>query len=339
MATSIPQQMRALLLEEYNENVLEAIDSLKVVDRSVPPLDHGQVLVKIDAAPCNPSDLLLLQAKYGSLKTLPSVPGWEGTGKVVASGGGLLAGWLKGKRVACALSDDRDGTWAEYFVAKAAECVPLDRRLPVDQAASLIINPVSAMGLLDLATQGKHQAAVHTAGASQLGRMMIAMADRPLINIVRRQAQVELLHSLGAEHVLNSSDGDFVEKLRELCTRLGATIAFDAVAGSMTGTVLSAMPPKSTVYVYGALSERPCGNIDPVGLLFHEKKVEGFYLATWLRNRSRLKIFGLARKLQKMFIEGRIETRIQRRLSLDEAVDGLKQYVNHMTDGKVLITP
>ena len=339
MTTSRPQQMRALLLEEYNENVLEVIESLKVVDRPVPPLQYGQVLVKIDAAPCNPSDLLLLQAKYGSLKTLPSVPGWEGTGKVVASGGGFLGAWLNGKRVACALNDDRDGTWAEYFVANATDCIPLNRRLPIDQAASLIINPVSAMGLLDLASQGKHQAAVHTAGASQLGRMLIAMTDRPLINIVRRQAQVDLLRSLGAKHVLNSSDGDFVEKLQEICTRLNATIAFDAVAGSMTGTVLSAMPPKSTVHVYGALSERPCGNIDPVGLLFHEKKVEGFYLATWLRNRNRLKVFGLARKLQKMLIEGRIETRIQRRLSLDEAVDGLKQYVNNMTDGKVLITP
>jgi len=339
MAEPIPQQTRALLLEQYNEDVLEAIDSLKVVDRPVPSLQRGQVLVKIDAAPCNPSDLLLLQAKYGSLKTLPSVPGWEGTGKVIASGGGLLGAWLKGKRVACGLNDDRDGTWAEYFVANATDCVPLNRRLPIDQAASLIVNPMSAMGLLDLAAQGKHQAAVHTAGASQLGRMMIAMADRPLINIVRRKAQVELLHSLGAKYVLNSSDGDFVEKLQEMCKRLKATIAFDAVAGSMTGTVLSAMPPKSTVYVYGALSERPCGNIDPVGLLFHEKKVEGFYLATWLRSRNRLKVFGIARRLQKMLVEGRIETRIQRRLSLDEAVDGLKQYVRNMTDGKVLITP
>ena len=47
--------MRALVLAQYNENVLEAIGSLKVVERPVPPLRRGQVLVKMDAAPCNPS--------------------------------------------------------------------------------------------------------------------------------------------------------------------------------------------------------------------------------------------------------------------------------------------
>ncbi len=339
MTSPLPKQMRALLLEQYNEHLPTAIGSLKVVERPLPALRRGQVLVKIQAAPCNPSDLLLLQAKYGSLKTLPSVPGWEGTGQVVANGGGLLGSWLKGKRVACALNDDRDGTWAEYFVANATDCIPLDGRLPVDQAASLIINPLSAVGLLDTAVRGGHRAAVHTAGASQLGRMLLAMSDRPLINIVRREAQVELLHSLGAKHVLNSSDSDFSEKLGDACVKLNATIAFDAVAGPTTGTVLNAMPAGSTVHVYGALSEQACSSIDPIGLLFHDKKVAGFYLGNWLKSRNRLKIFQLARRVQKLLIERRIETKIQRRLGLDEAVAGLKQYVTHMTDGKVLITP
>ena len=243
MAAPLPQTMRALLLEQHDADLLKTIGSLKVVERPVRPLRRGQVLVRIEAAPCNPSDLLMLQAKYGALKTLPTVPGWEGAGTVVASGGGLLGSWLKGKRVACSLQDDRDGTWAEYFVANATNCIPLDRRLPMDQAASLTINPLSAMGLLDTVARGGHRAAVHTAGASQLGRMLLAMADCPLIHIVRREAQVELLRSFGARHVFNSSDSDFPEKLRDACTELHATIAFDAVAGPMTGTVLGACRP------------------------------------------------------------------------------------------------
>lgn len=331
--------MKALLLERYNKNLLEAIDSLKVVDRPMPALRPGRVLVKIEAAPCNPSDLLFLQAKYGSLKTLPSAPGWEGAGRVVDSGGGLLGRWLKGKRVACALRGDRDGTWAEYFVANATDCIPLKRDLPIAQAAGLIINPFSAAGLWDLARRGGHRAAVHTAGAGQLGRMLLALADRPLINIVRREAQVELLRSLGAQHVLNSSDGDFKDKLRDACARLNATVAFDAVAGTMTGTVVNAMPPGSTVHVYGSLAEQPCGEINPVDLLFHDKTVTGFYLTRWLRDRNRLALYRTARRLQQLLIEKRIETKVQRTLPLEEAADGLKQYVQHMTDGKVLITP
>jgi len=342
MPDKIPDKMRAVLLMEYREGVHDAIGVLEVQERPVPKPRRGQVLVKIAAAPCNPSDLLLLQGKYGVLKKLPTVPGWEGAGTVVANGGGLLARWLQGRRVACALRSDRDGTWAEYFLANANTCIPLKSGLPLEQAASLIVNPLTAMGLIYTARGDRHRAAVHTAGASQLGRMMMVMATElnyPLINIVRRDAQVALLKSLGAQHVLNSSDVDFANQLQSLAKTLHATAVFEAVAGDMTGTVLKAMPHSSVAYVYGALSEQPCGNIDPVGLLFYKKSIRGFYLAGWLESIGVFGAFRAANRVQRMIIDGRIGTIVQRRLRLEEVVDGLQQYVNHMTDGKVLILP
>jgi NADPH:quinone reductase-like Zn-dependent oxidoreductase len=334
--------MRALLLEEYRESITDALNGLMVGELPVPKLEKGQVLVRIRAAPCNPSDLLLLQGKYGTLKKLPTVPGWECAGEVVASGGGWLANWLNGKRVACALRGDRNGTWAEYFVAKAVECIPLKRQITFEQAASLIINPFTAFGLLDTARKGGHRAAVHTAGASQLGRMLQTMAaeeNYPLINVVRREEQLELLRSLGAKHVINSSNDSFADELKALCARLGATVAFEAIAGNMTGTVMNAMPHDSFVYVYGALSEEPCGNIDPVQLIFHSKEVRGFYLGAWMRQRGTLGILRTAGRIQRMIIDGRIESVVQRRVGFNEAKEGLTQYVQNMTKGKVLITP
>lgn len=342
MPDTIPRQMRALLVERYEDELPAAITALKVAQRPIPAPSRGQVLVKVEAAPCNPSDLLLIQGRYGALKTLPSVPGWECAGEVVATGGGWLSRWLLGKRVACGLREDRDGTWAEYFVANAKECIPLKRQLPSEQAATLIINPLTALGLLDTARRQGHRAAIHTAAASQLGRMILAMAKRsdyPLIHVVRRDAQVELLKSLGAEHVLNSSEDGFPEQLRLACTRLGATIAFEAIGGEMTGTIINLMPPGSTAYVYGALSGDPCGNIDPIALIFQEKSVSGFYLGEWLKRRGMLGTLRAAGRVQRMLIDGSIETKVQRRLTLDEAVDGLRQYTDQMTDGKVLIMP
>jgi NADPH:quinone reductase len=257
MSTEAPQKMRAVVLEEYLENIIDALNGLKIAELPVPKPEKGQVLVRIRAAPCNPSDLLLLQGKYGTLKKLPTVPGWEGAGEVIASGGGWLANWLNGKRVACALRGDRNGTWAEYFIAKVGECIPIKQQITFEQAASLIINPFTAFGLLETARKGGHRAAVHTAGASQLGRMlqtMAAEANYPLINVVRRKEQIELLRSLGAKHVLNSSSESFADELKEMCKQLGATVAFEAIAGSMTGTVMNAMPHDSNVFVYGALS-------------------------------------------------------------------------------------
>jgi NADPH:quinone reductase len=342
MADSIPQQMRAVVLEAYHTNVTDAIRGLKVQDRPVPTPRRGQVLVRIEAAPCNPSDLLLLQGKYGTLKTLPTVPGWEGAGTVVASGGGLYSRWLVGKRVAFAVPHDRDGTWAENTVADAKDCIPVKAALPIEQAATFIVNPLTAVALLETARNAGHRAAVHTVGASQLGRMIHTIAadmNYPMIHLTRRDAQVAILKSRGAIYVLNSSHENFTDELKTLCQKLNATAAFEAIAGEMTGTVLNAMPPKSTAYLYGELSGKPCADIDPIDIVFHEKTLTGFYLGNWLRDRSFLSLLRSVSKVQRLLIERRIETTIQRRLALEEVVDGLLHYIAHMTDGKVLILP
>lgn len=342
MPDVIPKNMRAVVLEEYGDNVTAAISGLKVRERPVPQPRHGQVLVRIEAAPCNPSDLLLLQGKYGTLKTLPSVPGWEGAGTVIASGGGLFGRWLIERRVACALRHDRDGTWAEYFVANATDCIPLKAALPIEQAACFIVNPLTAVALLETTRRAGHGAAVHTVGASQLGGMMLTIAadmNYPLINVVRRDSQVEMLKSRGATYVLNSSSGDFTDELSALCKKLRATAVFEAIAGDMTGIVLNAMPPESTMYLYGALSQEPCGSIDPIEIVFHGKSLTGFFLGNWLRKRGAIGILRTAWRVQRLLIDRRIETAIQRRLGFDEVVEGLQQYASNMTDGKVLIMP
>ena len=151
MSRTVPSEASVLLLERHDADLVRAIRSLRVARRSVPRPGPGQVLVRIEAAPCNPSDLLFLQGLYGVSKALPTAPGWEGAGTVVSSGSGWLGRRLVGKRVACAGQGAGDGTWAQYFVANAAECVPLKRQLPIEQAASLFINPFTAMGLLDTA--------------------------------------------------------------------------------------------------------------------------------------------------------------------------------------------
>src|SRR5262249_42425928 len=126
---------------------------------------------------------------------------------------------------------------------------------------------------------------------------------------------------------------------QSLSKKLKATAVFEAVAGDMTGTVLNAMPHSSMAYVYGALSEAPCGNIDPIGLLFYKKSVTGFYLGGWLERRGVIGNLRAASQVQRMIIGGRIGTTIQRRLAFDEVVEGLSQYVRNMTEGKVLIVP
>src|SRR6516225_9318211 len=142
------------------------------------------------------------------------------------------------------------------------------------------------------------------------------------------------LLSIGAEYVLDSSDPQFDQALATLCRQLGANLAFDTVAGDMTGRILRAMPPGSRVLVYGALSLQAC-QIDPSSLIFAGKHVEGFWLSAWLRRRNLVGQFRLARQVQVLLV-GELKTEIQTRLPLEEAAQGLALYSNNMTAGKVL---
>lgn len=138
MPLSVPSEMRALELLAYDEDLSRAVNNLRIIKKPTPHPGHGQVMIQIEAAPCNPSDILFIQGLYGINKRLPTVPGWEGAGTVVASGGGVYANWLKGKRVACGSQADTDGTWAEYFTAPAKSCVPLRKTTSFEQGASVV---------------------------------------------------------------------------------------------------------------------------------------------------------------------------------------------------------
>jgi NADPH:quinone reductase len=300
-------------------------------------------LVRVFASPINPSDLVFIRGLYGFKKPLPAIPGFEGSGTVVEAGAGMMPHLLKGRRVACAAADPkvRGGTWAEYVVTPAQFCIPLRKDVDLEQGAALLINPMTAWGLMHEARRGRHRAVVQTAAASTLGRMIVRLGKRfslPVINVVRRAEQLELLGGgLGAEYVVNSSEPEFDKRLRELCHRLGATIGFDAVAGEMSARVLRAQPRGSRLLVYGALSLQ-ASQADPATLIFEGKRLEGFSLDAWLRSRTLLGRVRLARKIQEL-LRSDLKTHFHSTVPLQEAGRALQRYAANMTAGKVLLVP
>ena len=330
--------MRAVQLKAYDGKP----GSLTVAELPVPRPGPGEVLVKVFASPVNPSDLMFITGNYGFKKALPATPGFEGSGTVVDSGRGMMAQFMKGRRVACGVADatSRSGMWAEYVVTSAQLCVPLSKRVEMEQGATMLVNPLSAWALVEEARHGGHRAIVQTAAASALGRMVVRLGQKfglPVINVVRRAEQVALLRGMGAEHVLNSNDSGFDEALRSLCNKLGASISFEAVSGEMSGRVLRAQPRGSRMLIYGGLSMQGV-TIDPGSLIFEEKHVEGFWLSAWLRNRNILSQLRVARQVQEL-LGGDLKTEIRARLPLEKAAEGLAQYAADMTAGKVLLVP
>ena len=242
--------------------------TLGMRSREVGELGDDQVLVRVEAAPINPSDLGMLFAG-GNITTasavegdLPAVSvelspavlaasagrmgrpmptGNEGGGTVIAAGSAPEAQALVGKVVGF-LSGN---AYAEHRVLHHSQCLPMrDGTDPADAAAAFV-NPLTALGMVETMRAEGHTALVHTVGASNLGLMLnrICLDDGVgLVNIVRKPEHVELLRGLGAAHVCDSSAETFLDDLTEALRATGATIAFDAIGGGeLAGTLLMCM--------------------------------------------------------------------------------------------------
>jgi NADPH:quinone reductase-like Zn-dependent oxidoreductase len=336
---SLPTEMQALVLYQTDGSTSE---NLRLETRPVPQSGPGQVLVQMEATPVNPSDVMFLSGRYGLKKALPVVPGLEGAGTVVASGGGALASLRNGRRVACFASDSADGTWAQYMVTDATRVIPVGADVPAEQAATALVNPLTALALLELARQHRARAIVSTAAASQVGRMLLRLANArgvPAVHIVRRDEQVTLLRELGGQHVLNSTSPTFEDDLRSITRELKATVLFDAVAGELTYRVLGAMPSRSVAYVYGGLSMAPV-KTSLSDLIFKSKEVRGFWLARPTQQLSRMSLLRVLWNGRRV-LRGDDLTRseIRGRYSLDDAPAAIADYAERMSAGKVIITP
>ena len=330
MSATIPEMMQAVLLEGDGGPL-----SLRQIP--VPKPGAGEVLLRMAASPINPSDLAFVAGVSGYMRTLPAVPGNEGSGTVVASGSGLLARLLLGRRVACGRSSIRDGAWAEYMMTSASQCIPLQKNVSLEQGAMLIVNPMTAVIFLEIIRQGKHKAVVNTAAASQLGQMLLRLSLKyqfPLINIVRREDQVEPLRSMGARYVLVSSDPDFDQKLDSLTHALNATLILDAVGGELTQRLIDASPKGSLIMLYSNLSLEPV-KISPNSLWRYDRRVEGFFLGTWAGKNSVLKMLSVALQAQRL-LSTDLKPMIQRRVPLASAQEALEIYYKNMSAGKVL---
>jgi len=263
---------------------------LRLVEEAVPAPEGSEVVVAVEATPINPSDLgvLLGPVDPGSLaegadgldgqvpdpsaaplrdrldRALPV--GNEGAGTVVAAG--PSASELLGRRVALI----GGAMWSDYRVVDAAAVVPLPDDASAADGASLFVNPLTALAMVETMRDEGHTALVHTAAASNLGQMLVKICRADgvgLVNVVRSDEQRATLSALGAEHVVDSSAGDFAERLAEAVAATGATLAFDAVGGgTLAGDILAAMERAAEpaarwtpygsathkqVYVYGSL--------------------------------------------------------------------------------------
>jgi len=342
---------------------------------------ENDVVIRVEATPINPSDLGLLvgaadmsTAKQSGTADRPvvtaeiskaglramgarldqSLPiGNEGAGVVVAAGSSEAAQALMGKTVTGLAGE----MYAQYRLLNISQVIELPAGITPKEGASCYVNPLTALGFTETMRMEGHSALVHTAAASNLGQMLnkICIADGiPLVNVVRKQEQEDLLRGIGAKHIVNSTSPDFMKELIAAIAETGATLGFDAIGGGpLAGQIVVAMEAAANlnakeysrygsgqskqVYIYGRLDVSPSTVPPGVGMAWG--------IGGWL----------LTPFLQKIGAEGRAKLRARvmaelkttfashytSEISLTEALnlDTLQAYNAKRTGEKYLINP
>ena len=334
--------MRAIVLPDYNANIIRAMKSLQVRELEIPRPKSSQVLIKVSASPCNPSDIAFMRGGYNIQKPVPAMMGFECTGTIVETGDDPLARKMMGKRVSCFSQGMEKGTWAEYFNTDYKNCLPVRDELDDEQAATFCINPFAAYALFDIAIQKKARAIIQNGASGQVGifiRKFAKLNQIPVINLVRKEEHLIELGEAGEKHVLNLGNPQCEADLRKLAHDYHATIAFDAVAGDTSGMILSAMPPGSELIVYGGLSGRPVGMVLPLDIIFKAKTIRGFNLGDWKTAVGEDLFQKVSEELQEMIVRRILQTRIQGVFPLEEVQLAMEQYIRNMSSGKILFQP
>jgi len=262
---------------------------LSLVTTSIPKPGADEVIVRIEAAPINPSDLGLLlanadwsQATLSGTAQLPivtaaisanavqalaaridmSMPvGNEGAGVVVEAGSSAAAQALVGKTVAVL----GGAMYSQYRCVNVNQCLSLPDGTSAADGASCFVNPLTALGMIGTMRREGHKALVHTAAASNLGQMLnrLCLAEHiGLVNIVRKKEQEDVLRAAGAQHVCRTDSAAFLKELTDALAATGATIGFDAIgggplAGQILGCMEAAVNRSTTVYSrYGSTTHK-----------------------------------------------------------------------------------
>jgi len=327
---SLPQTYKAIIGNEKGEPSLKEFP--------LPQPSTNQVLVKVEYAPINPTDLLKMRGFYGKPQDYNTTfHGSEGSGVVVAVGNDLKIPYKVGDRVHIG-----GGSWGQYVLTESEGISRvLQDDLSMEQAACHFVNPATVYYMGVVAERGNHKAAIHTAGSSALGRMLIRYFKHKgikLINVVRREEYIEELKKEGADYVLNSTSENFEAQLKEIAEKENATLAFDAIGGEFTNKVLKSQPAGSECLVYGALSGFEVKNID-IMELFKGKTVGVLFLPLYLKEfKEKTDIVKFYDDVHT-YLPNLLGSKIQKVFKIEDFKDALAFYEENSSKGKVLFQP
>jgi NADPH:quinone reductase-like Zn-dependent oxidoreductase len=307
---------------------------LHLAECPIPEPAPGEVRLRVNARPINPSDMMFVRGMYGIRAQPPCGAGFEGMGTVERCGDGVDAALL-GQRV----SFTALGTWQEYTCVHARAIIPLPDSISDETGSQLYVNPFTAWAMLHETGLQRGEWLLQSAGGSAFGQMVIQLAKMrgiKTISTVRRPDQIKALQALGADAVVNTASENLAKKVKEITDGKGVSRALDAVAGATGAELLKALSYGGTLYSYGALSLEDM----PVNaglLIFKALTIQGFWLTDWMKRVDSATRKHVTASLLELFANGTLSAPVEARYDLADITAAVEHAEREGRTGKILL--
>lgn len=312
---------------------------LRIEDLDVGDPGAGEVRVRIEAIGLNRSEAAFRAGQYPVKPRFPAPMGYEASG-VIEAVGPEVRDLREGQRV-CVLPTFRlgeYGVYAERAVVPARSVMPAPPDLTPVEAASIWMQYLTAMALIEVTHATVGDFVIIRAASSSVGLAAIQLANwagATPIAATRRSTKRQALLEHGAKHVIATEEANLVEEVMKITGGQGARIVFDPVGGPFVETLAQAMAVDGTLFIYGGLSGQP--TLHPHWpAAFKNLSIRGWVASTIWNHAER---FARARALVlRGLAERKLRPVVARTFELDEIVAAHRFLESNEQVGKIVVT-
>ncbi|MBO9604078.1 MAG: zinc-dependent alcohol dehydrogenase family protein [Novosphingobium sp.] len=312
---------------------------LQFEDIALPAPGPGEVHIKVEAIGLNRSEAMYRAGRYPVPANLPCLIGYEAAGTILRLGDGV-EGFAVGDKVSVVPKFQLGtyGVWGEEAIVPAHALLPAPPGLSMAEAASVWMQYMTALAIVEVAGVGPGDAAIIRAASSSVGIAAIQLANwagATSIACTRTGAKAEALKSLGAAHVVATEEEDLVARTMEITGGKGARCAFDPVGGPYVFTLASSLAERGILFIYGGLSETetpyahwPCA--------MKGASMRGWVASEiWNHPERYRKYQGL---VYQGLAEGHLKPVIAKTFALDEIAEANRYLESNRQVGKIVVT-
>lgn len=306
-------------------------------EQPLPQPDSGEVRIKTLLSPIHNHDLWTIHGQYGYKPELPAIGGSEAVGIVDALGVGV-EGVAVGQRVAVA---SVHGTWAEYFLAPARLLVPVPDVIPDEAAAQLIAMPFSAIALLDFLEVKAGDWIIQNTANGTVGKtlaMLAAARGVHVVNLVRRDAGVDALTTLGIDNAVSTATDGWQAHVRTITGGASIRAAVDSIGGKASGELLALLGDAGLLVSFGSMAGEPM-HLSSGDLIFKQAVVKGFWaskVSAAMPAETKRRLFG---ELLGLVASGGLKLPVEAQFGLEQITDAVRTSLTPGKAGKVLLKP